>query len=133
MKSSNGKISFLVEKSFSKGKQVRMKISPHRGKLVELFFNLVTEVNGYSLVEVIPLTGRTHQIRVAFQALNLPIYNDQLYGSPVVDDDNFGQYLHAYSLTFKLGNEMFSFTAELPITFIKKMSSVGMAEIKIPS
>ncbi len=34
----------------------------------------------YSLVEVRPLTGRTHQIRVHFQYLGHPIFGDQFYG-----------------------------------------------------
>ncbi len=53
----------------------------------------------YSLVEVKPSTGRTHQIRVHFAALGHPLAGDRVYGrpSPVVGR----QFLHAYRLAFR--------------------------------
>jgi 23S rRNA pseudouridine955/2504/2580 synthase len=37
--------------------------------------------NGYSLVEVDLLTGRTHQIRVHLSSIGFPIVGDSVYGS----------------------------------------------------
>jgi 23S rRNA pseudouridine1911/1915/1917 synthase len=53
----------------------------------------------YSLVDVRPSTGRTHQIRVHFAALGHPVVSDRVYGrrSPVLGR----QFLHAYRLTFR--------------------------------
>lgn len=55
--------------------------------------------SGYSLLELILETGRTHQIRVHLSHLGYPIVGDTLYGSP---DDNLikRQALHAESLSF---------------------------------
>ncbi|XP_041121724.1 RNA pseudouridylate synthase domain-containing protein 2-like [Polyodon spathula] len=39
--------------------------------------------NGSSVVSCLPLTGRTHQIRVHLQFLGHPITNDPIYSSPV--------------------------------------------------
>jgi 23S rRNA pseudouridine1911/1915/1917 synthase len=53
----------------------------------------------YSLVDVRPLTGRTHQIRVHFAAIGHPVVGDHIYGraSPVLKR----QFLHAYRLSFR--------------------------------
>jgi 23S rRNA pseudouridine1911/1915/1917 synthase len=48
----------------------------------ELSFELVGEVNGYSLLKVDPITGRPHQIRVQLSTLGCPIVGDNKYGYP---------------------------------------------------
>lgn len=55
---------------------------------------------GYSLVELSPKTGRTHQLRVHLASLGAPICGDDLYGkeSELIDR----QALHAVSLEFPL-------------------------------
>jgi 23S rRNA pseudouridine1911/1915/1917 synthase len=54
----------------------------------------------YSLVEVEPLTGRTHQIRVHFASIGHPVVGDRVYGkaSELVGR----QFLHAWRLGFRL-------------------------------
>ncbi len=56
--------------------------------------------DAYSLVEVEPLTGRTHQIRVHFASIGHPVVGDRLYGkaSALVGR----QFLHASRLGFRL-------------------------------
>ena len=62
-------------------------------------------------VEIKIVTGRTHQIRVHAAFINRPVIGDKLYGfrknifsnnTSVLNsiDISFGQYLHAYSLSF---------------------------------
>ena len=60
---------------------------------------LVAGQQGYSLVDVRPSTGRTHQIRVHFAALGHPLVGDRVYGrpSPVLGR----QFLHAHRLAFR--------------------------------
>ncbi|HEY4326967.1 MAG TPA: RluA family pseudouridine synthase [Mucilaginibacter sp.] len=48
----------------------------------ELNYKLVGELNGYYLIEVDPITGRPHQIRVQLATLNSPIVGDNKYGYP---------------------------------------------------
>ncbi|KIW33722.1 uncharacterized protein PV07_00550 [Cladophialophora immunda] len=43
-----------------------------------------TENEGYSIVHCLPLTGRTHQIRVHLQFLGHPITNDPIYSNRAV-------------------------------------------------
>src|SRR3978361_322090 len=48
----------------------------------ELNYKLVGELNGYYLIEVGPITGRPHQIRVQLSTLGCPIVGDNKYGYP---------------------------------------------------
>ncbi|HLT41630.1 MAG TPA: RluA family pseudouridine synthase [Sphingobacteriaceae bacterium] len=48
----------------------------------ELHYRLIAELNGYYLIEVNPITGRPHQIRVQLSELGCPIVGDNKYGYP---------------------------------------------------
>ncbi|HEY0057221.1 MAG TPA: RluA family pseudouridine synthase [Pedobacter sp.] len=48
----------------------------------ELNYKLLGELNGYYLIEVDPITGRPHQIRVQLSTLGCPIVGDNKYGYP---------------------------------------------------
>ena len=69
---------------------------------------------GYSLLEVVLETGRTHQIRVHFSFLGHPLMGDGVYGrsSPLLDR----QFLHANRLGFRhpATGEPVEFRSELP-------------------
>ena len=66
-----------------------------------------------SLVELRPLTGRTHQLRVHMQYLGAPIYGDRVYGKPA---DRL--YLHAQSLEITIpGGDRKVFEAPVPLEF----------------
>jgi len=56
-----------------------------------------------TLVQLQPLTGRTHQLRVHMQHLGYPIVGDYKYGAPKNKQKN-RLHLHAYSVTFPYGN-----------------------------
>jgi len=69
----------------------------------------------YALIEVEPVTGRTHQIRVHLAALGHPVVGDATYGrrSAVIDR----QFLHAHKLAFAmpLGGRVVEFESPLPL------------------
>jgi len=71
-----------------------------------------------SLVEVYPLTGRTHQIRVHFAAGGWPLVADSTYGPKRLNDKLplSRQFLHAKSLAFKhpFSGEALRIEASLP-------------------
>lgn len=48
----------------------------------ELHYKLVGQLEGYYLIEVDPITGRPHQIRVQLSTLGCPIVGDNKYGYP---------------------------------------------------
>ena len=68
----------------------------------------------HTLLEVTPITGRTHQIRVHMQYIGNSIYGDGLYGTEAAE----GLMLHASSLKFPLPTgEVITVTAPLPDRF----------------
>jgi len=72
------------------------------------------EFPGYALLEVEPVTGRTHQIRVHLAAIGHPVVGDAVYGrrSDIVER----QFLHAWKLGFgmPLGGRQVEFESPLP-------------------
>ena len=77
-------------------------------------YRVAETFGAYALLEVHPLTGRTHQIRVHLAHLGCPILGDDLYGraSPLVSR----QALHAarLELSHPLTGEALVFTSPLP-------------------
>lgn len=80
---------------------------------------------GHSYIEIVPKTGRTHQIRVHLSAIGYPILGDGMYGG----ETGFGcrQMLHAYKITLchpKTKKEV-TFTAPLPEDFLEMLKKLG--------
>ena len=84
------------------------------GKASETFYKVLKSNDKYSLVELKPTTGRTHQLRVHMKYLGHPILGDPVYGEEKADR----LYLHAGSLEITLpGGERKTFEAPLPKEF----------------
>jgi 23S rRNA pseudouridine1911/1915/1917 synthase len=64
-----------------------------------LSYEVIAERNGFFLLEVIPETGRQHQIRVQLAAIGCPIVGDVKYGFPTPNEDA-SICLHARKLEF---------------------------------
>lgn len=78
------------------------------GKRAVTEYEVLEEMETYSLLRIHLLTGRTHQIRVHFQSLGHPLLGDDLYGGPC--DLISRQALHAHTLRFRhpeTGEEMY--------------------------
>ena len=91
-------------------------------------YRVVEYFDDTALVEVMPVTGRTHQIRVHFAAIGHPLIGDQLYGkkSKIINR----QALHAYSLAFHFGDTPYQFSKEPPQDFKKLIQSLRLAPKK---
>jgi 23S rRNA pseudouridine1911/1915/1917 synthase len=70
------------------------------GKQATTQYQVREYLDNYTLVEVSPLTGRTHQIRVHLSAIGCPVVGDSTYGTRSAHLDR--QFVHAYCLGFRL-------------------------------
>lgn len=68
-----------------------------------------------SLVQIKPITGRTHQIRVHFAALGHALVGDYVYGKKSKTIKR--QALHAYKLSFKFNGKQYEFCQNPPEDF----------------
>lgn len=84
------------------------------GRAAQTEYHVLTSPGGYDLVELHPMTGRTHQLRVHLKQVGHPIVGDQLYDGEPADR----LYLHALSLELRLpSSQLKTFTAPLPEEF----------------
>lgn len=58
----------------------RMRLRDRRGKPAASRYRVVERFRGFTLVEVRPLTGRQHQVRLHMSAIGHPLAVDPLYG-----------------------------------------------------
>lgn len=71
------------------------------GKNAVTQYKVLSQNDQYSLVQLQPTTGRTHQLRVHLSQIGHPILGDQLYGGTPAAR----VYLHALSLELTLPNK----------------------------
>jgi len=74
-------------------------------------FKVLQYFKEYSLLEIKPTTGRTHQIRVHFAAIGYPLLADYLYGTKSKILKRHA--LHAHKLEFEYQRKQYSFTSEM--------------------
>ncbi|MBE9532280.1 MAG: RluA family pseudouridine synthase [Proteobacteria bacterium] len=125
MKDDSGEIDLPIGRSV----RDRKKISTDAKKTREAktLYKALKRFDGFSLLELTPHTGRTHQIRVHLAAINHPVVGDKLYGKrkvpstipkPVADKIKGikSQCLHAISLGFThpVSKEEMDFEAPYP-------------------
>lgn len=84
------------------------------GKEAVTFYKVLKSDGKHALVELKPVTGRTHQLRVHMQYLGHAILGDVVYGKEKADR----LYLHAKALEITLpGGKRVTFETELPKEF----------------
>ncbi len=86
-------------------RSIKMRDATTHYRVIEYFDNA-------ALVEVKPITGRTHQIRVHFASLGHPLIGDVVYGkkSKLIKR----HALHAHKLSFEFQGKQYSFEKNLP-------------------
>ena len=95
------------------------------GREARTEYQVIKYIGNYTLLEVRPETGRTHQIRVHLLAIGYPVAGDAVYG--VKSAYLSRQFVHACRLGFKLPStgEYVEFTSELPPDLEQALKDIG--------
>lgn len=78
----SGRLTHWLVKDPEKNKVTAYDHEVSDAKKAELTYRYVGRINDYHLIEVSPITGRPHQIRVQLAAMGCPIRGDIKYGYP---------------------------------------------------
>lgn len=116
-------------------RRIRMRPSGIGAREAATRYRVLARLGRFTLLEALPLTGRTHQIRVHFSAIGHPVVGDTLYGAPsrlrvgIRDEKTLERnFLHAAAIEFRhprTGKAM-RFEAPLPselASFLARLDS----------
>ena len=94
----------------------KQKVDFESGKPALTHYKVVQQDATEALVALIPITGRSHQLRVHMLELGHPILGDRLYGTPSVIASAPRLQLHAETLSFThpTSGKRMQFSAPLP-------------------
>ncbi|MDY6927727.1 MAG: bifunctional tRNA pseudouridine(32) synthase/23S rRNA pseudouridine(746) synthase RluA [Pseudomonadota bacterium] len=94
----------------------KQKVDFDSGKPALTHYKVVQRDATEALVALIPITGRSHQLRVHMLELGHPILGDRLYGTPTVIASAPRLQLHAETLSFThpTSGKRMQFSAPLP-------------------
>lgn len=110
----------VIDAPLSRHQTNRLKrVVEKGGKHAVTHFEVLDSFADYSLVSCRLETGRTHQIRAHMEFIKHPIVNDPLYHPKGKKASEFGQYLHARTLSFThpISGETLAFQVEPPKEF----------------
>lgn len=86
------------------------------GKPAETTYEVIDYNQNHSLLKLSPKTGRTHQLRVHLQYINVPILGDRIYGKEKSDR----LFLHAHTLELTIPqSKRMTFSSPVPEEFFK--------------
>jgi 23S rRNA pseudouridine1911/1915/1917 synthase len=91
--------------------------------------------DGYALLALHPLTGRTHQLRAHLAYLGLPIAGDLRYGGGIGPGGLERQFLHAARLTLDrpLDGRRLTAWSELPGDLAASLAASGIVSDRLPA
>jgi len=107
-----------VEASVGRDPAHRKKMAilpPGKGREAASEYRTLERFKAHTLLEVHPLTGRTHQIRLHLAFLGCPIVGDRVYGRRRPSLEISRHFLHAFKLRVLLPGEKEPCTFEAPL------------------
>ncbi len=82
----------------------KVVVKKDKGKMTLTKYKVLKPYKGYTLLEIFPQTGRTHQIRVHLASIGFPVVGDKVYGKlKKLNKLNLSRhFLHAQTVSFIL-------------------------------
>jgi 23S rRNA pseudouridine1911/1915/1917 synthase len=104
-----------LEKDGSKNKTTAFPKEKHGAQRSELTYSVLNTVADHWLIEINPITGRPHQIRVQLASIGCPIRGDVKYGYSIANPDaSINLHARKLSFTHPIKKELMTFEAPLP-------------------
>jgi len=103
LKKTSGTIEIPLSKQ-SLGKIEKVQPDFEFGKTAITHYKLISQHKNYCKVELKPITGRTHQLRVHCKEIGHPILNDIKYGGKKVNFKNFFSRLCLHAVSIEIEN-----------------------------
>ncbi len=121
-----GEINYPIAKKSKDKRSWWGKIDEH-GQPAFTQYEVLQSSQMGSLVKLIPITGRTHQLRIHTQAIGHPIVGDTIYG---IKHEKHPLCLHCAEMEVPLyaKREKIMLKAPLPDLFTKAMVALGITE-----
>jgi len=129
----SGKIDLPIAEHRSEANM--MVIDKQRGKPSVTEYRVIERFSRFTLVELQPLTGRTHQIRVHLKAIGHPLAIDTLYGrrKEIFLSDIKPKFKHTESGEKPLMNRLTLHAARLEFVHFRTQQSIALSKSqKVP-
>jgi len=109
-----GRIEASIGRSPAQRKQMAVT-TEHKGREAISEYRVLESFSRHTLVEVHPITGRTHQIRLHMAFIGCPVAGDTVYGRKKTTIPLTRHFLHASRLTILLPGEAEQHCFEAPL------------------
>lgn len=122
VKTPQGKIDAPLGRDPHDRKRIAIVTGPNARQAITVFY-VLAHSEKYTLLQLEPETGRTHQIRVHLAFLKHPVVGDELYNKKKNDLGLARQFLHAWRISFThpVSHEPMTFTAPLPPDLVQAL------------
>ena len=106
----------------------KMAINHLNGRHAVTHYRVLERFNGFTHIECVLETGRTHQIRVHMSSIGHPLLGDEVYGGVRQGFKLQGQCLHArvLGLIHPTTGEYIEFTSDLPEYFTELLEQLRL-------
>jgi 23S rRNA pseudouridine1911/1915/1917 synthase len=110
----SGRIEAPIGRSLKERKRMAV-VTPEKGRSAVSEYHTLESFAAHTLLEVHPITGRTHQIRLHLAFLGCPVVGDTVYGRRHATLPLERHFLHALRITVRLPGAKHPSTFEAPL------------------